>query len=75
MAIQSLQQVTSQYYGNHICEKAYQNQVVCFIIINHFFLTINKCITFTSQKIAGNFETKIAEEKRRRRMEVQQLTF
>jgi hypothetical protein len=52
MAIQSLQQQISQYYGSHICEKAYQNQVVDFIIINHF-LTITKYITYTSKKTAG----------------------
>ena len=62
MVIRSLQQLIGQYCGIHKCEKAYQKQVVDFIIINHF-LTINKYITFTSQKIAGNSEeTKVARE-------------
>jgi len=47
-------------------------------LIKHF-LTINKYITFTSQKIAGNSDTKIAKgcrirRKIRRRMEVWELS-
>ena len=61
MSIQSLQQLVSQYYGNHICQKSYQNNVVDFIKVN-YFLTINKYLTYTSQRKAGNSQTKVAKE-------------
>jgi hypothetical protein len=60
MVVQSLQLlIKGQYHSNQIYEKAYQNKVTDFITINHF-LTFNKVLTYTFQKISGNSQTKIA---------------
>jgi len=59
MAIQSLQYLIRQNQGRHICEKAYQNKVKDFITIIH--LTINRDLTYTSEKMTGTSQTKIPE--------------